>query len=85
MTSKNEPLGAVLPRFMTLTDVAEELQISTAAVRTMVLKGELEAFQIGGRGQWRVDSQKFEEFIEQLHEEQRQRVETEQQHTKTAR
>ena len=85
MTSNTEPLGAVLPRFMTLTDVAEELQISTAAVRTMVLKGELEAFQIGGRGQWRVDSQKFEEFIEQLHEEQRQRVEAEQQHTETTR
>lgn len=67
-----------MPRFMTLTDVAEELQISTAAVRNMVLKGELEAFQIGGRGQWRVDSQKFEAFIEQLHEEQRQRVEEEQ-------
>src|SRR5690625_5344277 len=80
MTSKNDPLGAVLPRFMTLTDVAEELQISTAAVRTMVLKGELEAFQIGGRGQWRIDSQKFEEFIEQLHEEQRQRV-VESEHT----
>lgn len=67
-----------MPRFMTLTDVAEELQISTAAVRTMVLKGELEAFQIGGRGQWRVDSQKFEAFIEQLHDDQRQRVEAEQ-------
>jgi len=72
-----------VPRFLTLTDVAEQLQISTAAVRNMVLKGELEAFQIGGRGQWRVDSQKFEEFIEQLHEEQRQRVleaESSQQH-----
>ena len=68
-----------MPRFMTLTDVAEELQISTAAVRNMVLKGELEAFQIGGRGQWRVDSQKFEQFIDQLHEEQRQRVVEEQQ------
>lgn len=67
-----------MPRFMTLTDVAEELQISTAAVRNMVLKGELEAFQIGGRGQWRVDSQKFEQFIEHLHEEQRQRVAEEQ-------
>lgn len=64
-----------MPRFMTLTDVAEELQVSTAAVRTMVLKGELEAFQIGGRGQWRVDSQKFEAFIEELHKQQRQRVE----------
>lgn len=63
-----------MPRFLTLTDVAEELQISTAAVRTMVLKGELEAFQIGGRGQWRVDSQNFEDFIDQLHQDQRQRV-----------
>lgn len=78
MTLKCATLGAAVPRFMTLTDVAEELQISTAAVRNMVLRGELEAFQIGGRGQWRVDSQKFEEFIEQLHEEQRQRVAEEQ-------
>lgn len=66
-----------MPRFMTLSDVAEELQISTAAVRNMVIKGELEAFQIGGRGQWRVDSQKFEAFIDQLHEDQRQRVQAE--------
>jgi len=81
MQSNYRILGAVVPRFLTLTDVAEELQISTAAVRTMVLKGELEAFQIGGRGQWRIDSEKFEKFIEQLHQEQRQRVQAEQQQT----
>lgn len=63
-----------MPRFLTLTDVAEELQLSVAAARSLVQSGELEGFQIGGRGQWRVDSEKFEAFIERLHQEQRERV-----------
>lgn len=57
-----------MPRFLTLADVAEQLQISAAACSALVHSGELPAFQIGGRGQWRIDEQKFEEFIEQRHE-----------------
>lgn len=56
-----------MPRFLTLADVAEQLQISAAACYSLVHSGELPAFQIGGRGQWRVDENKFEEFIEERH------------------
>ncbi|MGA7204997.1 MAG: helix-turn-helix domain-containing protein [Specibacter sp.] len=56
-----------MPRFLTLADVAEQLQISAAACYGLVHSGELPAFQIGGRGQWRVDAVKFEQFIEDRH------------------
>ncbi|MDO5672193.1 MAG: helix-turn-helix domain-containing protein [Actinomycetaceae bacterium] len=52
------------PRFLTLADVAEQLQISTAAVRNLVNSGELRAIQIGGRGLWRVEEAAFQEFID---------------------
>ena len=53
-----------MPRFLTLADVAEQLQISAAACYSLVRSGELPAIQIGGRGQWRVEEAKFEEFIQ---------------------
>jgi len=56
-----------MPRFLTLADVAEQLQISAAASYALVHSGELPAFQIGGRGQWRIDEAKFEQFIEDRH------------------
>ncbi|WP_051389080.1 helix-turn-helix domain-containing protein [Arthrobacter sp. 35W] len=52
-----------MPRFLTLADVAEQLQISAAASYALVRSRELEAIQIGGRGQWRVEESKFEEYI----------------------
>jgi excisionase family DNA binding protein len=63
---KKEDTGT-MPRFLTLADVAEQLQISAAACYQLVHSGELPAFQIGGRGQWRVDEAKFEQFIEDRH------------------
>ncbi|MDJ0356442.1 helix-turn-helix domain-containing protein [Paenarthrobacter sp. PH39-S1] len=53
-----------MPRFLTLSDVAEQLQLSAAATYALVRSGELAAIQIGGRGQWRVEESKFEEFIQ---------------------
>ena len=43
------------PRFLTLSDVAEELQVSLSQVRALVRSGELPAIQIGGRNQWRTE------------------------------
>lgn len=63
-----------MPRFLTLTDVAETLQISMAQTRALVRSGELPAIQIGGRGQWRVDQVRFDEFIEQKHHEQQDKA-----------
>ena len=45
---------------------------STRSVR----KGDLEAVKIGGRGQWRVEASKLEEYIAQLYKDTREFVET---------
>ena len=55
------------PRFLTLADVAEVLNTSSAQVYALVRRGELPAIKIGGRGQWRVEASKLEEFIERMY------------------
>ncbi|WP_459983407.1 helix-turn-helix domain-containing protein [Nocardioides sp. AN3] len=57
------------PRFLTLTDVAELLNTSSAQVYALVRRGELPAIKLGGRGQWRIEATKLEEFIQQLYRE----------------
>ncbi|WP_110239317.1 helix-turn-helix domain-containing protein [Nocardioides gilvus] len=57
------------PRFLTLADVAEVLNTSSAQVYALVRRGELPAIKIGGRGQWRVESAQLETFIEQMYTE----------------
>lgn len=59
----------VEPRFLTLEDVAVYLNVSVAQVYALVRSGELPAIKIGGRGIWRVDVRKLEEFIDRKHEE----------------
>ncbi len=57
------------PRFLTLADVAEVLNTSSAQVYALVRRGELEALKIGGRGQWRVEATKLEEYIAQMYKQ----------------
>ena len=59
------------PRFLTLADVAEVLNTSSAQVYALVRRGELPAIKIGGRGQWRVESSQLEEFIQRMYVETR--------------
>ena len=59
LTERNNSMTA--PRFLTLSDVAEELQVSLSQVRALVRSGELPAIQIGGRNQWRIERSRFEE------------------------
>jgi excisionase family DNA binding protein len=56
-------------RFMLLSDVAAELNVSDSQVYHMVRRGELPAIKIGGRGQWRVERAKLEQYIEQKYAE----------------
>lgn len=51
-------------RFLTLTDVAEILNVSISQATALVRSGDLLAIQIGGRNQWRVERSKLEEYIE---------------------
>lgn len=57
-------------RFLTLADVAESLNISMSATRGLVRSGDLEAIQVGGRGQWRVEEAKLDEYIAARYAEQ---------------
>jgi excisionase family DNA binding protein len=59
------------PRFLQLADVAETLNISSAQVYALVRGGDLPAIKIGGRGQWRVESNQLEAYIERMYDEAR--------------
>jgi excisionase family DNA binding protein len=56
-------------RFMLMADVAKELAVSESQVYHMVRSGELPAIKIGGRGQWRVERARLEQYIEQKYAE----------------
>ena len=60
--------------FLTLADVAEVLNTSVAQVYAMVRRGELEAIRIGGRGQWRVEASKLEEYIQRAYADTKQHI-----------
>jgi excisionase family DNA binding protein len=64
----------VAPRFLTLADVAETLNISAAQTYALVRNGDLPAIKIGGRGQWRVEASELEEYIARQYEQTRQFV-----------
>ena len=66
----------VAPRFLTLADVAETLNISAAQTYALVRSGDLPAIKIGGRGQWRVEDTALEEFITRKYEQTREFVRT---------
>ncbi len=57
------------PRFLTLADVAEVLNTSSAQVYALVRRGDLPAIKIGGRGQWRVEDAQLEAYIERMYTE----------------
>jgi excisionase family DNA binding protein len=58
-------------RFLTLDDVAEILNDSWSQAYALVRRKELIAIQIGGRGQWRVETDELERFIQQKYAEAR--------------
>jgi len=62
------------PRFLTLADVAEVLNTSSAQVYALVRRGDLPAIKIGGRGQWRVEAEQLEAYIKRMYAETRDYV-----------
>jgi excisionase family DNA binding protein len=57
----------VTPRFLTLADVAETLNVSAAQAYALVRSGDLPAIKVGGRGQWRVEASELEGYISRLY------------------
>lgn len=62
------------PRFLTLAQVAEELNVKHSLVQGLIRTGELRAFQVGGRGQWRIGRQDVEDYINQAYQRTAERI-----------
>ena len=56
-------------RFLTLTDVAEVLNISASQTYALVRNNEIKAIKIGGRGQWRVERDQLESYIARMYDQ----------------
>ncbi|NLE71868.1 MAG: helix-turn-helix domain-containing protein [Actinomycetales bacterium] len=66
-----------MPRFLTLADVAEILNISMTQAYSLVKSGDLPALKIGGEGkggQWRVEADRLEEYIARMYERTRAEI-----------
>lgn len=64
----------IMPRFLTLADVTEALNISAAQAYALVRGGDLPAIQVGGRGQWRVETTELEAYIQRMYAQTRAKV-----------
>lgn len=51
------------PRFLTVEQVAGELNVSENQIRAMIHHGDIRGIQIGGRGIWRIGRCDLEDFI----------------------
>lgn len=64
-----------MPRkFIPLTEVSEILGISAAQAYALVRSGELPAIKVGGRGQWRVEVDELDGYIERMYAQTREFV-----------
>lgn len=50
-------------RFLTIEQVAEELNVSAIQVRALLKAGELRGIQVGGRHVWRIGANDVEDYI----------------------
>jgi excisionase family DNA binding protein len=66
----------VTPRFLTLADVAETLNVSAAQAYALVRSGDLPAIKVGGRGQWRVEASELEAYIARLYNDTKAFIDT---------
>ena len=62
------------PRFLTLADVAETLNLTMSATRVLVSSGELPAIQVGGKKVWRVEESVLEQYIQDQYRAARERI-----------
>jgi excisionase family DNA binding protein len=62
------------PRFLTLAQVADELNVKQSLVQGLIRTEELRAFQVGGRGMWRIGRQDVEDYIDQAYRRTAERI-----------
>jgi excisionase family DNA binding protein len=58
-----EDVASKRPRFLTIDQVAEELNVGLPTVRMLLKSGELRGIQIGARGLWRVANADLDNYV----------------------
>ena len=61
-------------RFLTIEQVAEELNVSVAQVRALLKSGELRGLQVGGRNVWRIGANDVEDYIAEAYKRTAERI-----------
>lgn len=61
-------------RFLTPTQAAEELNVKPNQIHALIKAGELRAFQVGGRGMWRIGRQDVEDYIAEAYRRTAERI-----------
>lgn len=59
----------VVARFLTVEQVAEELNVGIPQIRALLRTGELRGFQLGGRNMWRIGLDDLENYISEAYKE----------------
>ena len=67
VTESNEGVEGAPARFLTIGDVAAELNVTHAQVYALLRAGNLEGIRLGGRNQWRVERARLEAWIDRAH------------------
>lgn len=61
-------------RFLTIEQVAEELNVGQPLVKALLRTGELRGIQVGGRGMWRIATTDVEDYITQAYKTTAERI-----------
>jgi excisionase family DNA binding protein len=62
------------PRFLTIEQVADELNVGTPLVRSLLRSGELRGFQLGARNLWRIGIDDLESYISDSYRKTSERI-----------
>jgi len=57
------------PRFLTINDVSDVLNVSTNQVRVLLSSGDLRGIQVGRKGTWRIEAVELENYIARQYEQ----------------
>lgn len=58
-----EDVAPKRPRFLTVEQVADGLNVGLPTVRMLLKSGELRGIQVGGRGLWRVANADLDDYV----------------------
>lgn len=61
-------------RFLTIEQVAEELNVGQPLVKALLRTGELRGMQVGGRGMWRIATTDVEDYITHAYKSTAERI-----------